>query len=268
MSPLRAVGAACAAAVLVVVVAWAVAPALFTSYDPIRGVVADRLQPPGGAHLLGTDELGRDVLSRVVHGASLSLRAATVAVVVALVIGMTVGLLAGTGGRLIDDVLMRVVDVMLAIPSFLLVLAIVIAIGFGTTNVAIAVGISASASFSRIMRSEVVRIRGAGYVEASRVSGTRPLATVVRHVLPNSTTPVLALATLELGNAVLTVAALSFLGFGASPPTPEWGSMIADGHDFLSTAWWLTTCPGLVIVAVVMATNHLGHLVRDSRSGR
>ncbi|MFF0341721.1 ABC transporter permease [Kribbella sp. NPDC004875] len=244
------------------VVACALFPGLFTSADPIRGLVADRLRPPSSAHLLGTDELGRDVLSRVVHGASLSLQAAVIAVTVAVVAGSTVGLVAGTGSRSIDDFLMRVVEVMLSIPSFLLVLAIVLALGFGTIHVAVAVGISASASSARIIRSEAVRVRTSGYVEAARACGTRWPVTIVRHILPNSLTPVAALASVEFGNAVLAVAALSFLGFGATPPTPEWGAMIAGGQDYLDSAWWLTACPGLVLTVVVLAANQLAAILR------
>ena len=171
--------------------------------------------------------------------------------------------MAGTARGLLDDAVMRAVEVLLAVPSFLLVLMVVAVLGPGTGNVAIAVGVSAAAVFARIMRAEVVRVRGAGYVEAAVVCGTGWKTTLVTHVLPNAAGPVVALAALELGNAILTVAAVGFLGFGAPPPEPEWGSLIAAGRPFLASAWWLTTLPGVVIVAVVLAVNHLGHTLRS-----
>ncbi|MGI6871880.1 ABC transporter permease [Amycolatopsis sp. 3B14] len=259
----RRPGVLAAVAVLVVVVAAALAPGLFTAADPVRGAIAERLRPPGAAHPFGTDELGRDLFARVVHGSAASLSAAVLAVGIAVLAGSALGLVAGTARGAVDDVVMRAVEVLLAVPSFLLVLMVVAVLGPGTGNVAIAVGVSAAAVFARIMRAEVVRVRGAGYVEAAVVCGTGRNTTLMTHVLPNAASPVAALAALELGNAILTVAAVGFLGFGAPPPEPEWGSLIAAGRPFLASAWWLTTLPGLVIVAVVLAVNHLGHTLRS-----
>ncbi|GAA4538736.1 ABC transporter permease [Amycolatopsis samaneae] len=254
---LRRPGLVVAVVVLVLALLAAVAPALFTGYDPITGVPAEKLRGPSLAHLFGTDETGRDVFARVVHGASLSLRATVIAVLVALVSGSALGLVAGFRGGVLDTVVMRIVDVLLAIPSILLSLALVTALGFGTTNVAIAVGIANLAAFARLMRAEVLRVRGTVYVEAARASGVRFTGVLGRHVLPNALGPVLALATLTLGTAVLEVSALSFLGFGATPPTPEWGALVAGGRNFLATAWWLTTFPGLTVAAVVLSANRL-----------
>ncbi|GAB1511037.1 ABC transporter permease [Actinophytocola sp. KF-1] len=259
----RGPGVPASIAVLVVVEAAALAPGLFTAADPVRGAVTDRLLPPGAGHPFGTDELGRDLFARVVHGSAASLSAAVLAVGIAVLAGSLLGLVAGTARGLVDDLVMRAVEVLLAVPSFLLVLVVVAVLGSGTGNVAIAVGVSAAAVFARIMRAEVIRVRGAGYVEAAAVSGVSRQAILVTHVLPNAASPVAALAALELGNAILTVAAVGFLGFGASPPEPEWGSLIAAGRSFLASAWWLTTLPGLVIVAVVLAVNHLGHTLRS-----
>jgi peptide/nickel transport system permease protein len=259
-------GLPAAVALLGLAVVVAVAPGLFTAHDPIRGDVAERLQPPGAAHPFGTDELGRDVLARVLHGTGLSLSAVAVAVGIALVLGIATGLLAGTGPRRLDDLLMRGVEVVLAVPSFLLVLCLVAVLGRGTLDVAVAVGLSAAAGFARVMRSEALRVRGLDYVHAAVACGTRPVVAVLRHVLPNAMQPVAALASVELGNAVLTVAALGFLGYGAPPPTPEWGSLIAGGQDFLASAWWLTVLPGAVVVAVVLAANHIGHVLRTTRA--
>jgi len=250
--------------VVLLVVAWAAVPQLFTAYDPIVGVPADRLQPPSAEHLFGTDHLGRDVYARVVHGASVSLRATVVAVLVGLVGGSVLGLLAGFLRGWVDDVIGRVVDVLLAIPSLLLSLALITALGFGTVKVAIAVGIASVATFARVMRAEVLRTSTSVYVEAARASGVRWYAVLGRHVLPNSSGPVVALTALEFGTAVLAISALSFLGYGTPPPAPEWGSLVSGGRDYLATAWWLTTLPGLVIVAVVLSANRIARALETT----
>ncbi|MFD9966369.1 ABC transporter permease [Amycolatopsis sp. NPDC058986] len=263
----RRPGLVLAVVILVLALLAAVAPSLFTGYDPITGIPAEKLRGPSLAHLFGTDETGRDIFARVVHGASLSLRATVIAVLVALVAGSALGLVAGFRGGVLDTVVMRVVDVLLAIPPILLSLALVTALGFGTTNVAIAVGIANLAAFARLMRAEVLRVRGTVYVEAARASGVRWSGVLGRHVLPNALGPVLALATLTLGTAVLEVSALSFLGFGATPPTPEWGALVAGGRNFLATAWWMTTFPGLTVAAVVLSANRLSRAL-DGGDGR
>ncbi|MEU3270354.1 ABC transporter permease [Saccharomonospora sp. NPDC006951] len=247
--------------VLVIVVSWALVPNWWTTHDPVTGVPAERLLGPSSAHLFGTDETGRDVFARVVHGAALSLQATVIAVLVALVAGSLLGLVAGYRGGWADSAIMRVVDVLLAIPSILLSLALVTALGFGTTNVAIAVGVSRIADFARLMRAETLRVRSSVYVEAARVSGLRWPGVLTRHVLPNAFGPVLVLGVLTFGTAVLEVSALSFLGFGAMPPAPEWGSLVSSGRGFLATAWWLTTFPGLAIAAVVLAGNRVARAI-------
>ncbi|MFD4354168.1 ABC transporter permease [Nocardia sp. NPDC058518] len=251
-------GLVVAGVVLAVAVGWAVAPSLFASGHPLTGVPAEKFQAPSAAHWFGTDNLGRDLYTRMVHGAGLSLTATLTAVGIALVVGSALGLLSGASGGIVDSAIMRVVDVLLSIPSLLLALALVTALGFGTRNVAVAVGVSLIANFARVMRSEVLRVRHAPYVEAAHASGVRWYAVLVRHVLPNAFQPVLALAAVEFGMAVLAVSSLSFLGYGTKPPTPEWGSLISEGRNFLASAWWLTTLPGLVIVAVVLSAQRLG----------
>lgn len=236
----------------------AFAPTLLASQDPFRGVPADKLSAPGAAHWFGTDYLGRDLYARVVHGAALSLGAAFVAVGIALVVGSVVGLVSGFFGGAVDAVIMRLVDVLLAVPGLLLSLVLVTVLGFGTLNVAIAVGVAAVAVFARLARSEVLSVRTSLYVEAAAVGGVRRRTILWRHVLPNAAGPVLALATLEFGTAILAVSALSFLGFGAAPPAPEWGTLISEGRGYLATSWWLTTMPGLVVVAVVLSINRIG----------
>lgn len=247
------------------VVLAAVAPALLTPGDPLTGVPADRLQLPSAAHWFGTDQLGRDLYTRVVHGTALSLQAAGIAIAVGLVVGTLLGLFAGFVGRWVDAGVMRFADVLLAIPSLLLSLAIITALGFGTINVAIAVGVASVASVSRIMRSEVLRVRTSVYVDAARASGDRWSRILFRHVLPNSAGPVLVLATLEFATAILAVSSLSFLGYGAQPPTPEWGALVAGGRDFLRNAWWLSTLPGLVIAITVLAANRLSRALDIER---
>lgn len=254
---LRRPGLVLSVLVLALVLVSAFFPGLFTAQDPLSGVPRDKLQSPGAGHPFGTDQLGRDLFSRVVHGSALSLRATLLAVAVGLGVGSLVGLLAGYLGGRVDDVLMRGADVLLAIPNLLLALAVVTALGFGTAKVAIAVGVTSVASFARIMRSEVLRVRGSVYVEAARASGVRWFSVLGRHVLPNSAGPVLVYAAVDFGAVLLQVSSLSFLGYGAAPPTPEWGALVSGGRDYLATAWWLTILPGLTIAATVLAAGRV-----------
>ncbi|WP_205705443.1 ABC transporter permease [Kineococcus indalonis] len=250
-------GLVLAVLVLLVVLAWALVPSLFTGQSPVEGVAADRLQGPSGAHPFGTDHLGRDLYARVVHGAALTLQATVLAVLIGLVAGTAIGLVSGSVRGVVDEVAMRAMDVLLSIPALLLSMALITALGFGTVKVAIAVGVGTVANFARVMRAEVLKVGAAPYVEAARASGVRTTGVLLRHVLPNAAGPVLALAALEFGVAVLAVSALSFLGFGAPPPAPEWGSLVSGGRDYLATSWWLTTLPGLVVAAVVLSANRV-----------
>jgi peptide/nickel transport system permease protein len=243
--------------VLVLVVLASFWPGLFTSQDPLKGVPSQNFRGPSGSHWFGTDELGRDVFSRVVHGAQLSLKATLIAVLVAFVVGGLLGVVAGFVGRWVDDVLMRCVDVLLSIPALFMSLALVTALGYGTVKVAVAVGIAGVAGFARVARAEVLRVRQAVFVEASHASGARWYSVLGRHVLPNAAGPVIVLATLDFGSSILAVSALSFLGYGAPPPAPEWGTLISDGRNYLANAWWLTALPGLAIAATVLATNRI-----------
>ncbi|WP_137844031.1 ABC transporter permease [Microbacterium sp. 2FI] len=250
-----------AIAVVAVAVLWAVAPGLFTSYDPIDGVPAEKLLPPSATHWFGTDAIGRDLYARVVHGAIHSLSGALIAVTVGLVAGTLIGVIAGSVGGVLDEILMRIVDVLLSIPGLLLSLSIIILLGFGTVNAAIAVGIGSVASFARLSRSEVVRVRRSDYVEAAFGSGGSFASVLGRHVLPNSLTAVVALAALQFGSAILAISTLGFLGYGAPPPTPEWGLLIAEGRNYVATAWWLTTLPGLVVLVVVLSANRISQSI-------
>lgn len=243
--------------VMSVAVLMAIAPQLFTAYNPLEGFPgAQRLAPQTG-HWLGTDQLGRDLWSRIVYGAVHSLSAALAAVAIGLIVGTALGTLAGALAGRVESVIMRLVDVLLAIPSLLLSLTVIILLGFGTLNAAVAVGVAAIASFARLARAEVVRIRHSDFVEAAYGSGGTFFAVFWRHILPNSLTAVLAFATLQFGQAILALSTLSFLGYGTPPPVPEWGLLIAEGRNYLSTAWWLTTLPGIAVVAVVLSANRI-----------
>jgi peptide/nickel transport system permease protein len=249
--------------VLLVVIAWAVAPALFGHGDPLLGVPRNALQPPSAAHWFGTDHLGRDLYTRTVYGASASLRATALAVLIALAAGAAVGTVAGFFGGMADAVSMRAMDVLMAIPNLLLSMAIVTVLGFGTVNIAVAVGLSSVAAFARLARGEVLRWRSSLFVEAAAASGVGSAAIVWRHIVPHAAGPVLALAALEFGSAVLAVSSLSFLGFGTPPPAPEWGLLISEGRNYIAAAWWYTTLPGLVVAAVVLAANQTARFVQD-----
>ena len=252
-------------AVVAVIVLWALVPGVFTAHNPLVGIPAEKLQAPSLAHWLGTDALGRDLLSRIIHGSVHSLSGAFLAVSVGLVGGCAIGVIAGSAGGLVDDILMRVVDVLLAIPGLLLSLSIIILLGFGTTNAAIAVGIGSVAAFARLSRSEVVRVRRTDYIEAAFGSGGRYATVLLRHVLPNSLNAVIGYAALQFGVAIIAISTLGFLGYGAPPPTPEWGLLVAEGRDYVATAWWLTVLPGAVVVAVVLATNRISQSIRGGQ---
>lgn len=259
-----AAGVVLAGGVIALVLLWALLPGLSAPHDAYSSV-ARGLQAPGAEHLFGTDANGRDLFSRVVFGARESLAGALVAVTVGLSVGTFLGVVAGSAGRFVEDVVMRVVDVLLAIPGLLLALTVVILLGPGTVNAALAVGIGAVAGFARLVRSEVVQVRGTEYVEAAYGSGGRFAAVLWRHVLRNSLRPVVALAALQFGTAILALSTLGFLGYGVTPPHPEWGMIIAQGRDLLGAAWWVTTLPGLVIVAVVLSANRLSRSLGSER---
>ncbi|MDO9711474.1 ABC transporter permease [Paracraurococcus lichenis] len=254
-------GLAAAWAVLAPVLAWALLPGLFAAQNPLEGLPGQQLRPPDAAHWFGTDGLGRDQLARVVYGARESLLGASLAVLVGFSAGTALGVLAGAAGGLPEAVVMRLVDTLLAIPSLLLSLSVIVLLGFGSVNAAVAVGIVSVAHFARLARAEVLRVRHADYVEAAFGSGGRFLAVLWRHVLPNALTSVLALAALQFGSAILALATLGFLGYGAPPPTPEWGLLIAEGRDFLGRAWWLTAAPGVVVILVVLAAERVSRSI-------
>ncbi|MGA2293291.1 ABC transporter permease [Bradyrhizobium sp.] len=248
-------------AIIALVIAWSLAPHLFTSQNPVNGVPADKLLGPSTAHWFGTDHLGRDLYTRVVYGAASSVTSALIAVVIAGVVGGLIGLLAGFLGGWVDIVLARLVDVLLAIPNFLLAVIVVTAIGFDTTNAAIATGVSAVAVFARVMRAEVITTRQAIFVEASFLLGGSRWHILLRHVLPNASRSVLPLAVLQFGLSILVIASLAFLGYGDPPPASDWGLLISIGKDYLR--WpWLVYAPAFVTIATVLSLNRISRWLR------
>ncbi|MEE1841491.1 ABC transporter permease [Streptomyces sp. NPDC007076] len=259
----RRVAPAVAAAVLVLLGVAVVFPGLLAPHPPNDTDVVSAFRPPGGAHPFGTDELGRDVLSRVVYGARPSLAIGLGATALGVLAGLAVGLLAATGPRVVDRALMRGLDVLLAFPELLLALLVVTVVGSGTANVLVAIGVAAVPTYARLVRGQALPVIGSPYAEAAVVLGVRRPVIVLRHVLPNVTGPLLVLATIGTGTAVISGSALSFLGLGTPPPAAEWGSMLSDGREFLATAWWTATFPGLAIVVVVLSVTVLGRSLRS-----
>jgi peptide/nickel transport system permease protein len=251
------------ALVVVALFAGRVAP-----YDPVKINPDSALQAPGRQFLLGTDTLGRDILSRLVHGARISLRVGLVSVGIAAALGTTLGLFAGYYGRWLDLGIMRFIDLLLAFPNVLLALAIIAILGPSIFNLMIAVGISATPAYARLVRGSVLSAKENTYVEAARAVGCDDRLIIWRHILPNVLAPLIVLSTLGMAGAILTGAALSFLGLGVQPPTPEWGVMLSDGRNYLRRAWWITTFPGVAIMLTVLAINMLGDGLRDALDPR
>jgi peptide/nickel transport system permease protein len=260
---LRQRGAVLGLAILAALVLMALAAPWLSPRDPIKTSPREALQAPGPRFLLGSDQYGRDVASRALHGARLSLTVGLISVSIAVGFGTPVGLMSGYYGGRIDGFVMRVVDVLLAFPGILLALAIVSVLSPGLNNVMIAVGLSAVPNYARLVRASVLSAREQLYVEAARALGSRDLSIVSRYILPNVVAPLIVTGTLGLGTAILSAAALSFLGLGSQPPQPEWGRMLSEGRDYLREAWWISTVPGLGIMLTVLAMNLLGDGLRD-----
>lgn len=249
--------------VLAMVFAAIAAPAL-TPYEPVKMSPADRLQAPSAEHPFGTDQLGRDVLSRVLHGGRLSLPMGIAPIAVAAVVGLILGLIAGYFGGWLDLLIMRVVDVWIAFPPILLALAIVTILGTGLTNIMIALGISWIPYYARMVRGSVLEAKQRVYVDAARALGGLDFRIIVRHVVPNVMTPVMVMSSMGVANAILAGAALSFLGLGAQAPAPEWGTSLADARQFIRLGWWVGLFPGLAIAVTVLGANLLGDGLRDA----
>ncbi|MDV3124974.1 ABC transporter permease [Mycobacterium sp. 21AC1] len=249
-------------AILLLVAAMIIAPAAIAPYDPLQENPDIPLAGPSLAHPFGTDYIGRDLLSRVVAGTGATITGSFIAVVIGLVAGTVLGVLAAYFGRATDSIISRIMDVLLSIPTLLLSITIIVALGFGTVNAAIAVGVSSIAVFARLARSEVLAVRNLPFVEASEHLGAGHLTLLVRHILPNSYSAVLSLAALQFGTAILAIASLSFLGYGAQPPEPEWGLLISEARNYINSAPGLVFYPSLAIVLTVMSLSRLAHLIR------
>ncbi|HTG10384.1 MAG TPA: ABC transporter permease [Candidatus Eisenbacteria bacterium] len=256
-------GALIGLVILAILATTAVAAPWLSPRDPIRTAAREALQPPGGRFVLGSDQFGRDVASRVLHGARISLLVGVISVSIAVGLGAPLGLVSVYYGGRLDALIMRVMDVMLAFPGILLALAIVSVLSPGLGNVMIAVGLSAVPGYARLVRATVLSAREHLYVEAARALGGRDGGILVRDILPNVIAPLIVTATLGLGGAILSAAALSFLGLGSQPPQPEWGRMLSEGRDYLREAWWISTFPGLGILLTVLAMNLVGDGLRD-----
>jgi peptide/nickel transport system permease protein len=256
------------ALLLAAAVSLSLAAPVLAPYNPTAADPVNQLLPPSPAHLAGTDLLGRDVWSRLLWGGRLSLAAGILAVTLAVLPGSLLGLLAGYSGGWLDALLMRLVDMLLAFPSLLLALVFVAWLGPGLVSAALAVGLAGIPRFARVVRSAALGVRSELYIEAARVVGCRPERILLRHVAPNVRGVVIVLGSLELGYALLNIGALSFLGLGAQPPTPEWGAMLAEGRTLLRDAPWVAAAPGLAITLTVLAFNLLGDALRDALDPR
>lgn len=255
-------------ALLLIVVGLSLAAPGLAPYDPIATAPADQLLPPSLVHPAGTDLFGRDVWSRLLWGGRLSLGAGVLAVTLAVLPGSLLGLLAGYAGGRLDSLLMRIVDVLLAFPSLLLALTIVALLGPGLASAVLAVGLAGIPRFARLVRAGAQRVRSEPFIEAAYVIGCRSGRILLRHMAPNVQGIIIPLSSLELGYALLNISALSFLGLGAQPPTPEWGAMLAEGRALLRHAPWIATAPGLAITLSVLAFNLLGDALRDTLEAR
>lgn len=260
-------GAMAGLAMIIILIVIALFAPLIAPYDPIAAS-RDNMEPPSFKHLMGTDNFGRDLFSRVIFGTRLSIRIGAMSVAIGASIGVVIGLIGGYYGGRIDALLGVFIDTMLAFPGILLASAIVAVLGLGLTNVMIAVGIAAVPSYSRLTRGCVLSAREQVYVESARVVGCSDLRIMFRHILPNVVAPVIVLGTLRLASAILSAAGLSFLGLGTQAPTPEWGLMVSGGRRFLRSAWWVSTFPGLAIMVAVMSINLFGDGLRDATDPR
>ena len=261
---LRNRGAVAGMAVIALIVVAAALVSVVSAYNPEQIALRTKLLPPDGAHWFGTDEYGRDILTRVLYGARISLPVGLIALAIGAGIGTFVGLVSGFYGGRVDTVLMWAVDVLLAFPGLLLALLVVAILGVDLRNAMIAVGVSMVPRFARLVRGTVLSAKENLYVDAARAAGVPEHRILARHILPNVISPVIVLATLSLGTAILVAAGLAFLGLGAKPPTPEWGIMVAEGRQFLQSQWWVATFPGLVIFVTVLAVNLIGDGLRDA----
>ncbi len=250
--------------ILVVLVLIAVAAPLLAPHDPFAQTLSDRLLPPGSeGHVFGTDSLGRDILSRLIYGARITLYIVALVALIAPIAGLFVGTLAGYMGGIVDAVLMRVTDIFLAFPRLVLALAFVAALGAGIENAVLAISLTAWPPYARIARAETLTIRNSDYIAAVRLQGAGAIRILTKHIWPLCISSLIVRVTLDMAGIILAAAGLGFLGLGAQPPSPEWGAMISEGRRFILDHWWVATIPGLAIFTVSLAFNLLGDGLRD-----
>ena len=254
--------------ILTVMLVSAALAGVILPYNPDTADLDATLHTPTLAHPFGTDQLGRDILTRVAYGGRISLAIGVLAVAISAAVGVPLGVLSGFYGGAVDGVTQRIVDVLLAFPGFLLALTLISILGVGMTNVVISVGIASVPVYVRLVRGVTLSIREMTYVESARATGLRDRLIMFRHVLPNAAAPVVVQSSLQLGAAILTAAGLGFLGLGVTPPTPEWGTMLGEAQTYLLTSWYIATFPGLAIFVAVMAFNLLGDGLRDALDPR
>jgi peptide/nickel transport system permease protein len=261
---LRSKSAIIGSLIIVMLVVVALLAGVLAPYDPIKQSFKIQLQPPSLSHPLGTDEFGRDILSRIIHGARWALLAGLLADSIALVLGIIIGLVGGFYGGRVDAGIVWLTDVMLAFPYLLLAMIVVAIFGPGLVNAMIAVGIVYVPQYARLVRGTVLSLKEKEFIEAARCLGVPVSRIMFRHILPNCVAPIIVMATLAIGWAIVQTAGLSFLGLGAQPPTPEWGAMLSGGRNYMLSAWWIATFPGLAIVVTVIGFNLLGDGLRDA----
>src|ERR1700761_190167 len=251
-------------AILALLVIVAIVGPWIAPHDPLRQILPDRLLPPGSvSHWLGTDQLGRDILSRLIDGARITLSIAILVVIVVVPIGLMIGTVAGFCGGWIDNVLMRITDIALAFPKIVLALPVADAVGTRVINAVIAVSITAWPAYARLARAETLRLVDADFIHVARLQGASRARILLRYIVPLCSSSVIVRATLDMAGIILTVAGLGFLGLGAQPPSPEWGYMVASGRNVLSDSWWVAPIPGFAILLVSLAFNLLGDGLRD-----
>ncbi len=256
------------AAVVIALAVIALAAPLIAPYDPTDIDIENVLSPPSARHPFGTDDLGRDVLSRMIYGSRISLSVGFVAVGIALTIGLTIGSIAGYYGGKVDPVLMRIVDVMLTFPTFFLMLAVIAILEPGIWTIMVVIGLTSWMGVARLVRAEFLTLKQRDFVLAAKASGAGNLRIIFRHIMPNALSPVFVAATLGVAGAILVEAALSFLGLGVQPPRPSWGNILSTGKDYIEVAWWLSLYPGLAILVTVLGYNLLGEGLRDALDPR
>jgi peptide/nickel transport system permease protein len=261
-------GAAVGGVIFLLIIVVAIVAPVIAPYNPIKLNVVDSLQSPSGRHWLGTDQFGRDTLSRIIYGSRISVAMGLVAVAISVVAGSVLGLVSGYFRGITDMLVSRLVDVMLGFPGILLALVVIAVLGTNLSSAMIAVGVSGMPIFIRVVRGSTLSAREYQYVEAARVVGCGNFRILFRHVMPNVAAPIIVLSTLGIPSAIIAGAALSFLGLGIKPPTADWGEMLSNGRSFMSTAWWLSTFPGLALMVMVMAINLFGDGLRDALDPR